>query len=346
MASVILDQTSSSSKEENQEKTISLSGKEWNVPGGFNLYLDITSKCNGSCEFCIAPTIGRKDGRGFFKGLEYSLQLTESIGGTVQIVGGEPMISDRLPRVLQEIGKHNYRRVVLNTNGSSVSNDLASRMYQSGVTDINFSRHHYDDAKNQEIMKLKPFLPNSQFAQNIRKVMDSGIDVRMQCNLVQGHIDDVRKMIDYIYWASSLGCTNVSFSQIFPLSLFDYQVPLKPGFTEKVQIDLRQLVSDIDSCGSFLSAPQSDIRGEQMSIWGKSTWGSLGKRRFWYGPNKVYVSLKTLSGYDETGLPNETTYNKKDDWELQQNNLAFGVLHPDGLLTASWDRRERVLSKP
>lgn len=340
--------------------TINVDARDWEVAEGFNLYIDISSACNASCPFCIAPTVGRKDGPDFFKGLDFALDLTKSIDGTVQVVGGEPMISKRLPRVLYEIGERRFRRSVLNTNGSFITDGKISMINSAGIGKVNISRHHYDDAKNQQVMRLRPELPNSEIASSVRRLIDSGNDVRMQCNLIDGYIDSVEEMVNYINWTSHLGARSVSFSQIFPLGLFDYQVPIEKGYTERVQIDLRKLVSDLDNSGMFSPIRADKVLGGVSSTWGgasswgsaSSTWGSPGawgsnaKRRFWYGPDKTYISLKTLSGYDNNGLPRTTSYDKSEDPELQDGILAFGVLHSDGRVTASWDRRERILYDP
>ncbi|MFZ2167729.1 MAG: radical SAM protein [Minisyncoccia bacterium] len=331
-------------------RIVSFSGATYKVSHGFNLYIDISSACNASCPFCIAPTAGRKDGPGFFDGAKFALDFTEKVGGTVQIIGGEPLISRRLPALLEEIGAHDYRRVVVNTNGSRISDDAVSAMRAAGVSNVNISRHHYDERLNQEIMRLRPELPNSALATGAAKIIDSGIHLRMQCNLIKGYVDSVQGMLDYIDWCVRLGCNEISFSQIFPLSLFDHQVPIEAGYAERVQIDLRKLVTGMEACGKFATVQKNQIRGEKMSQWGSSNYGSASgpgaKRKFWFGPKGTYLSLKTLSGYDASGLPNETKYDKASDWELQDGVLAFAVLHPDGRVTASWDRSERLLFNP
>lgn len=334
----------------NLEKTVYVSGKEYHVSNGFNLYIDISSACNASCPFCIAPTIGRKDGPRFLEGVKFALDLTESVDGTVQVVGGEPMISKRLSPLLREIGARNYRRIVVNTNGSFISDNIVSTMKSNGVTHVNLSRHHYNEDRNQQIMRLKPELPNSMFVDGLEHIADSGIYTRMNCNLIKGYIDSLQEILNYIGWCNNdVGCKNISFSQVFPLSLFDYQVPIEPGYAERVQIDLRSLVSQIDSSSMFSQIPTDHLDNEIPSTWGTSRWnreGLGGKRRFWLGPNGEYISLKTLSGYGKDGLPKGTTYNKQNDPELREGILEFAVLHSDGLVTASWDRRERLLFNP
>lgn len=327
-----------------KEFTIS-NGETWKVDPGFNLYIDVTSACNASCAFCIAPTVGRKDGANFFGGLEYALDMTESVNGTIQIVGGEPTISRRLPEILRLIGQRSYRRVVLNTNGSRLTPELMDLMTAAGVTYVNISRHHYDERCNQDIMHLRPELPNAAVVRAVDRILNADMRVRMQCNLIRGYVDSFGAMERYIEWCAAIGCNTVSFSQIFPLSLFDYQKPIELGYTEKVQINLRRLVADVDASGQFKPFENAELDNSIARAHGgggSSSWGSY-KRRYWHGPGDATVSIKVLSGYDAAGLPKETCYDKTSDPELQDGYLAFAVVHSDGRVTASWDRRERIL---
>ncbi len=293
------------------EQSSSLPSRKYRALGGFNHYFDISVACNASCPFCVAPTIGRKNGPGFFKGATFALNLTESVDGTLQVVGGEPMISRRLPALLRRIGERHYRRVVVSTNGSFISDKIISMMRLAGVTNVNISRHHFDERRNQEVMALRPHLPNAVLASRVADILAAGIDVRMQCVLIKGGIDSVVDVRNYVDWCNSLGCRNISFSQVYPLNLFDLQTPRVPGYTERAQIDLRRLVSEIDACGRFSPVTETSPRGG-MSKCGKNDDGNGSKqRRFWLSADGTTISLKAFSGYDETGLPLKTVYDKK-----------------------------------
>ncbi len=324
---------------------ILFSGKQWSVDRGFNLYIDISTACDARCPFCIAPSIGRENGPGFFDGALAALDLAETVRGSVQIIGGEPTISKRLPPLLREIGCHPFHRIVVNTNGSNLSDRIVTSMLSARTTYVNVSRHHYLEDMNRVIMRFRSALPNATIADGIRCLSSVGIIVRMQCNLVLGCIDSLDEMLRYIDWCASLGCANISFSQLFPLGLFDYNVPMEPGYTEDKQVDLRKITMDIDNHGGFVPTNHDESYEDTFIIWGRSGWSSS-KRRFWYAPNGALVSLKTLSGFDSDGLPSPTEYDKASDPELRDGLLAFAVLHPDGRVTASWDRRERMIFDP
>ncbi len=325
------------------------------VANSLNLYIDITTACNAACGFCIAPTIGRANGPKFLDGLVYALGFTRMHDGSVQIIGGEPMISAHVGDVFAQLALDSYPNVVLNTNGSFVSHRKVVAAATAGVRWFNISRHHYDAATNQGIMKIAPPVSNTTLRGAVRRIQNEKISVRLNCNLISGHIDSADKMADYITWAETVGVSVVSFSQVFPLSLFDYQIAPSPGYTESVQVDLAGIVRELDA--NYSSVPAAQLRemlGPYTSQWqGGGTWGGsssldnpLGKRRYWLSGDSAF-SLKVLSGYNpDTGIPNETTYRKEEDPELTPDTIHFIVLHPDGVVTASWDKRERILFNP
>src|SRR5208283_183701 len=102
------------------------------IDKGFNLYVDVTAACNASCPFCIAPTIGRRDSPQFIEGLRWALDFTEQNYGSVQVTGGEPTLSRKLPEVIRQVSQHCFHRVVLNTNGTGISPSLVIDLERSG----------------------------------------------------------------------------------------------------------------------------------------------------------------------------------------------------------------------
>ena len=316
----------------------------WQVHTGFNCYIDIHPACNASCPFCIAPTRGRKSGPQFFDGMKFALDFTEKINGTIQIVGGEPLISKRLIPLLEMVSHYGIRRTVLNTNGSYLSDSIIDKFLDAGVTHVNISRHHYDESSNQEIMEIRPEIGNDKLAKSISSIIKSGISLRLQCNLIKGHIDSVDKMIAYLDWCNKLGAERVSFSQVFLLGLFDYSV-FSNDYTRQVQVDLQSIVKEMDYNPQFISIPGPPDEMNSHGGTSTSAWGSY-KRRFWRYHDSMDLSVKTFSGYHSDGLPRETMYVKSLDPELQDGLISFAVVHADGLVTASWDRRERILFDP
>ena len=319
---------------------------------GFNIYVDVTAACNARCPFCIAPVVGRRDGPGFFAGLDYALDLAAQTDGTLQIVGGEPTISKRLLPILERLTAFRLRRVVLNTNAARLPAETVAALRAARAWHVNISRHHYDEQRNQAIMLQKPMVSNAELTEKIARLIDAKIRVRLQCNLIPGEIESLGDVLAYMEWGQSMGVREYSFSQIFPLGLFDYQVAPVAGWTEQAQVDLAGLVTAIDAHPALRPAPgpadTTGHGGDSTNSWGRRSPGPDGivaHRRFWtYGESSL--SLKTLAGYDEAGQPLPTAYDKAADGELRPELLAFAVVHSDGLVTASWDKRERILFFP
>ncbi len=318
------------------------------VDKGFNLYVDITAACNASCPFCIAPTIGRSDGPRFMDGLKYGLDFTQKHGGSVQVTGGEPSLSRRLPAVLAEVGKRSFHRKVVNSNGSGFSITGVDEMVKAGITHVNLSRHHYDEHKNQEIMRIKPdkWATNERFMEAVKMIHAAGILVRVNCNLLAGYIDSVPEMERFVKWCESFGVYSVSFSETFPLGVFDHNLPIEAGYAERMAVNLRPIVGRLDS--EF--APVYVATTGRMSMWGQSQWISSfeggGHRRYWNTQSGGQFSVKTMAGWNSDGTPRNPLYSKENDPELRKDELYFAVVHPDGTVSASWDKRERILFTP
>ena len=316
---------------------------------GFNIYIDVTAACNAHCPFCIAPVINRKDGYGFYDGVGFALELSARTDGTFQIVGGEPTISKRFVPLLNQIRKYKIRRIVLNTNAAQLDDDCLDMLKWGGVTHVNISRHHYDEAMNQKIMLQRPFVSNDEIKKRIKTILRRGIEVRLNCNLIAGQIDSLREISRFIDWGVETGCTTFSFSQLFPLGAFGFQMPPVPGYTENHQVDLNSMVTELDNTKFFTPYGLTDSCSWGNS-WGSSTWsdGIMPHRRFWKrSSDNSILSIKTLSGYDgSSGLPNEAAYDSYDDQELRPGILALAVVHSDGLVTIGWDKRKRILFTP
>jgi pyruvate-formate lyase-activating enzyme len=315
---------------------------------GLNTYLDCDISCNSNCKFCIAKTDNRFIGNveDFMYGMTKALEYTQLNNGTVQITGGEPTISPRFITILNELSNYSFRRIVLNTNGSYINYKTLIAIEDSGVTNINVSRHHSNDRYNQELMRFNTFYSNDDFVVNMRNLSMRGLPIRLQCNLVTGYIENIHDIITYIKWANSLNIRDIMFSQMFPTNSLGYYnevIQSIGAFTDKYQINLKKLFSDLQSHPDF-SLTNPEELDNATSVWGSGhvSPGKNGKLRLWRYKN-TNIAIKTLSGYDKNGIPKDTYYNPNEDPELQDNIISFIVVHPDGTVTASWDISKRII---
>ncbi len=319
------------------------------IDKGFNLYVDVTAACNAACPFCIAPTIGRTNEGDFLQGLRWALDFTQQNYGSVQVTGGEPTLSARLPRVIREIRERMFHRVVLNTNGTGIKDpSLVIDLQASGFTHVNLSRHHYRERENQEIMQFHRASDASvdAFIRSVELVCQSGMVPRINCNLLRGYIDSIEEIGYFAIWCEEIGVRKVAFSETFHLDMYDHQLPIQKGYAESKAFPLGPLVKDMDA----IFTPSRQTPAECSTAWGQSQWISSfvvgGHRRFWTTTSGGEISIKTMAGWKPDGTPKPPSYSKAEDPELKDGELYFAVVHPDGSVSASWDKRERILFEP
>jgi len=119
-----------------------------------NFTIMVPGNCNAKCGFCFW---NHEDGKivppkNYLELLEETLlTLPEDIFPAVSLTGGEPTISKYIgdiAKVVRETRK--WSRIVLTSNGTKLG--IAPTL---GVTNVNLSRHHYNDADNNAIFKNK-----------------------------------------------------------------------------------------------------------------------------------------------------------------------------------------------
>jgi hypothetical protein len=275
--------------------------------------------------------------------VDYGLETTSHRNGSLQITGGEPAISDRLPVLLDRLRQHPHRfhRVVFNTNGTGWRSSLQEQLAAAGVTHLNLSRHHYRDSENRRIMQSLGVPNRGQIPGIVQAARDAGIDTRLNCNLLAEGINNFSQLRRMSKWARRQGIERIAFSQTFPLSLFPHNITHTPGYTESQQVDLFLIVRELDANAKPIT------RRAVCSSWGESRWGRAnegpglpgGKCRLWTLDGAT-ISVKVLAGYDVFGLPLPS--NTYADVELHE----FAVVHPDGVVSESWNKRKKILYDP
>lgn len=121
-------------------------GKLW-------LYVNITDSCNGSCPFCINPTV--KSGKATIDPATYRKtlsQIKDYIYG-VSLTGGEPLLFPGLVNeilsITQEVcGSHVEKDTVTNGTGfEKIPEELDLKLLDS----VHLSRHRIEDTANDEV---------------------------------------------------------------------------------------------------------------------------------------------------------------------------------------------------
>ncbi len=113
------------------------------------LSIKINNVCNRCCSFCV----DRGGRRGKYIDVEKIAQeaIRKEEYKTVIITGGEPFLNFNEVITLAEKLREHKERIVLNTNGSLLSEEKVAKL--NGLIDeLQVSIHHYDEERNGKIL--------------------------------------------------------------------------------------------------------------------------------------------------------------------------------------------------
>lgn len=284
-----------------------------------NIYLITTYRCNWQCEFCLfrfnkEPEASTDEILGR---LEYSIKDSRR-QVYIKITGGEPFIKQDLLREVFGVASRYKERVYkigIGTNGSislqPFFNDVDVR------THIFLSRHEVMD----ELLR-----PN-ELAQGVHNPL---IDFRINCNLIEGGVDNLKKIECFIdekygeygithYCFRELSKVDVDANAMYPKQIYEYieyyhdhLVPVK-AIEERIQ--------------GHPGFRKSRITG---NYYDRNDW-------YWYDHDGQQISVK-FRAIDETRLIDFNTNVKPDDVDEY-------VIHPDGTLTGCWDKELKVIMR-
>lgn len=188
--------------------------------------LPVKSGCQANCDFCFSTYSVSED---LEKGLlendavRYYLKLAQKRGATRAVItgGGEPTLieHDKLLFMIREASSYFPKKVVMISNGYKYAMQNEEELlkslldlYLAGLTDLSISTHHYERAKNQEIMKLDTPI------ENILKLYQKGtilFNIRLICVLQKKGINSKEEIANYLNWAGSYGVEQVCFKELY-----------------------------------------------------------------------------------------------------------------------------------
>ena len=226
--------------------------------------LPVANGCQAKCEFCFSSaSISReqKQSKVNFNRIDYVLNQALLSGATRVVVtgGGEPGILpfDNLNKIISLSRKY-FDKVVLITNGYFISSsdnaiDKLTQLSQSGLSVLAISRHHYNDAKCESIMKLQIIFSKitTAFLQMKSQLETSPLRLRLICVLQKGGVDSVDEVEKYIEWAISLGIEEVCFKELYVSSSTEslYYEKKANTWSYENQVPLSMLTKHIEQQG-------------------------------------------------------------------------------------------------
>jgi len=188
-----------------------------------NLYIYINDMCNARCSFC---NVYKKESN---KSIINQIKLKEvlhelqnkNLLGRIAIAGGETtldvnILNDTLKSIYETCGKNQI--VTMNTNGYKLL-EIRDMQYFNVLTGIHISRHHYNDENNRDIFQTSKIASLNDIITFQNSVKDKQL-LRLNCNLVQGYIDNCTEIKKYLNMAGSLNIFRVGFVSLMPLNQF------------------------------------------------------------------------------------------------------------------------------
>lgn len=157
--------------------------------------ISLTENCNYKCFFCHEEGMDMSDKRKKEKNIEdmYKISLEAMKNGFYDITftGGEPLIKKNM--IIEILNRYNKLSikpdVTIVTNGVLVDDELlkAIKKYQ-GRFKFNFSMHHTQKKKYLDIVLPKDNNDNNFdiVCQNIQKIVDNGIHIKLNFVLLNG----------------------------------------------------------------------------------------------------------------------------------------------------------------
>ncbi len=288
-----------------------------------NIYLITTYRCNWNCPFCLFKFNKERECsvRGMLERLEYAI-LDSKKKVYIKITGGEPFLRPKLLKGIFEVAsrrKYRVHAVGIGTNGSI---HLPAWFQDVDVpTNIFLSRHEIADD-----------LPT---ASQLRGNIDNpNIHFRLNCNLIRGHVDTLRKIELYILYRikhsiiesvcfRELSKVSLDRNSMYPPQIYDYE-----EYYKKNIVPIQDIIDTVNMTEKPIFQ-WSRIRG---NAYDRNYWA-------WYtiiygnGPKKISVKFRQI---DEAQL---IQYN------MENEGIDEYVIHPDGTLTGCWDKDIKIIKR-
>lgn len=317
---------------------LDLWGRPVTVYANANFSIYSAQTCNARCHFCVEElrpasrgvalmqqrTVEADDAR-YFDALEAALDALRPLVPTISITGGEPSKDPRLPKMLAIARRFASKRRSLTTNGSGLLDVREGRrvidhVIAGGIEHLNISRAHPDHDRNAQLMVLREGLSATQLREVVTAAAAGGGRVRLSCVLVDGAIDSLVRIREYLQFAESLGVDNVIFRQLMHVDRDTVADNFVVKFSDRRRTRLEPLLDQITNDPEFSFTKQ--IVG------------------YYY-----YVEVWRFRGID-------VVFEEADLAQLERSKHSMpGVIHelifhPNAKLASTWQPWDGVLGPP
>ena len=207
----------------------------------------------------------------YVRGLETVLRNYVPKAHSLNILGGEPLISPHLAGTLNLIRKLKteitFPKIVLTTNGSALLTQL--NKFGGAINHVNVSRHGLSDADNATLFGDKAFLPADKIIVAANELAEMGIDLSVNCVLHENTPVKTRKdVLAFVDFCKDSGAVSVCFKKVEGDSLdkvpqqklFDNIPILKHSTCDVCRTDLQMISGMPVYWQAALNRPSETIR--------------------------------------------------------------------------------------
>jgi radical SAM protein with 4Fe4S-binding SPASM domain len=174
--------------------------------GPKSMWLQITSRCNQTCEYCYMNASRESHDHLSLEQIEHIFKVAQRMGvKTMLISGGEPSIVKFLPEILKSARLDHGFKTALVTNGSGCTEKLA-RLLQELDVHVQVSMDTLDEEAYTRVRGL-PILP--LIKRNVVQMLETGVVVMLSVPIMNIVDNQVIRVLD---WAIEVGVQNVHVS--------------------------------------------------------------------------------------------------------------------------------------
>lgn len=189
-----------------------------------NLNLFITNICQNDCFFCINGRNHKLEDEisteKYLSSLELCLSDLKGKDIEITLTGGEPTLYPNIfVKTMELCKKYGFPCRTVSTTGIGLMDEwngkaLCQHMLENNfIHNINISRMHFDERKNKEILNGKN-LTNEEISKLAMFFATNNAEMRVSCNIINGYIDSMDKILHFVSYFNSLGVETVMFREL------------------------------------------------------------------------------------------------------------------------------------
>jgi hypothetical protein len=296
--------------------------------------------CSARCRFC-SENLRTSDGGGEASLLRPQADYFDALRGALRQFRGLPLSyslsglettddADWCLRMLEMLDEAAHDGVpvderVLYSNGAGFAHAGGARLIDAlaafGLSWLELSRHHHDDARNRGIMRFRPqeTIDTNPVFESVARAFAARLPLRMVCIVQQGGVANAQDVADYLRWAGTLGAKTVIFREFSRLDE-SYRDNATRRYIESSRIAIESLIADCMGDSAL-----------------RSQFEPLGLTEGYYFWN---LRLRHRSGMEAVF--------ESSDYAAMHRRHASGVLyklvfHANGRLCAGWSPDRDVL---